>query len=94
MKKFLSIVVLLAAIVMLSGQKRASTASATNAVDLLITGGAVVTTVSIGVAVAGVPSSNAPSYLAAVIPAGGEAACAEMKAAGVSLQATDAILGA
>lgn len=43
MKKFLSIVVLLAAIVMLSGQKRASTASATNAVDLLITGGAVVT---------------------------------------------------
>lgn len=36
----------------------------------------------------------ASDAIAAVVPAGGEAACAEMKAAGVSLQPTDAILGA
>src|SRR5204862_4690574 len=41
MKKFLSIVVLIAVVTMLSGQKRA--ASTANMIDLLITGGAVVT---------------------------------------------------
>ena len=36
----------------------------------------------------------AEDAIAAVVPAGGAAACAEMKAAGVALQPTDAILGA